>query len=118
MERRKLTVEQKNKVFNNLAIIMPLVALVLQIIVVGAPLVIYSINKNWAYLILMLGIELYVMPVLLSICGIIGLICSILALKKICFKIRYVVMIVLSALEVFLAVAFFAAMSRMMFGIL
>ena len=118
MEKRKLTVEQKNKVYNNLAIIMPLVALVLQIIIVVAPLIIYSVTKNWAYFILMIIAQFGFMPVVLTLCGIIGLICSILALKKICFKKRYVVMIVLSALEVFLAVAFFAAMSRMMFGIL
>lgn len=109
---------RKNKIVHRLALIMPLLALIVQILVLAVPIGIYCINQNWAYLILMYGVELYVMPVLLSICGIIGLICSILALKKICFKIRYVVMIVLSALEVFLAVAFFAAMSRMMFGIL
>lgn len=116
MERRKLTVEQKNKVFNNLAIIMPLVALVLQIIIVVAPLVIYSVTKNWAYFILMVIAQFGFVPVILTICGIIGLICSILALKKSRLKKRYVVMIILSSLEILLAIALFIAMPGMLFG--
>ena len=113
---KKLTEEQKMKVLHKLAVIMPLIALVLQILVLAVPMGIYSINKNWAYLILMFGIELYVMPVLLSICGIIGLICSILALKKSRLKKRYVVMIILSSLEILLAIALFIAMPGMLFG--
>lgn len=117
MEKRKLTVEQKNKVYNNLAIIMPLVALVLQIIIVVAPLIIYSVTKNWAYFILMIIAQFGFMPVVLTLCGIIGLICTILALKKICFKKRYVVIVILSALEILLGIALFVAMPGMLLGI-
>ena len=89
---------------------MPLTALIIQILVLAVPIGIYSTNKNWAYLIVMFGVQLLIMPFILIVSGITGLICSILALKKICFKIRYVVMIVLSSAETILAIQLFRAM--------
>ena len=114
---KKITEEQKKKVVHNLTFVMPLTALVLQVLVLAIPFVIYAVTKNWAFLIIMLIAQFGFVPVVLVIGGIIGLICSILALKKICFKKRYVVMIILSALEILLGIGLFLAMPEMLFGI-
>ena len=114
---KKITEEQKKKVVHNLAFVMPLTALALQVLVLAIPFVIYAVTKNWAFLIIMLIAQFGFMPVILVVGGIIGLICTILALKKIRFKKRYVAMIILSALEILLGIALFVAMPEMLFGI-
>lgn len=117
MGLKNLSEEQKNKVYHNLGMSMPIIGLVLQVLVLAIPFVIYAVTKNWAFLIIMLIAQFGFVPVVLVIGGIIGLICTILALKKICFKKRYVVMIILSSLEILLAIALFVAMPGMLFGI-
>ncbi|MBE5888195.1 MAG: hypothetical protein E7283_05085 [Lachnospiraceae bacterium] len=114
---KKITEEQKKKVVHNLTFVMPLTGLVLQVLLVVLPLMIYALTKNWAFLIMMMIAQFGFAPAFLLVCGIIGLICSILALKKICFKKRYVVMIILSALEILLGIGLFLAMPEMLFGI-
>ena len=107
---------EKKKMYNNLALMMPLIGLNLQILVLVIPSVIYSISQNWAYLIMMLIAQFGIMPGILLICGSIGLICSILALKKIRFRKRYVVMVILSAIELILGVVLLCAMPRALLG--
>lgn len=114
---KKITEEQKKKVVHNLTFVMPLTALVLQVLLVVLPLMIYAVTKNWAFFIVMIIAQFGFAPAFLLVCGIIGLICSILALKTICFKKCYVVMIILSSLEILLAIALFLAMPEMLFGI-
>ena len=107
---------QKKKIYNKLALMMPLIGLNLQILALVIPTVIYSISQNWAYLIIMLIAQFGIMPGILLICGSIGLICSILALKKIRFRKRYVVSLVLSVIELILGIVLFCAMPRVLGG--
>ena len=107
---RKLTEEQKKKLYNNLAIFLPLIELILQIFVMAVPFSIYGMTRNWAYIILYIGIQIGIMPVILMIGALGGLIFSILALQKICFRKRYIVMFCLSGLEFILSIVLFQAM--------
>ena len=114
---KKLTEEQKMKLYHNLAIFFPVMGLILQILVIAVPFTIYGMTQNWAYFILYVIAQIGIMPALLLICGVGGLIFSIIAIKKVRFAKRYIVTSVLSGLLSIFAVALFPAMLSMFFGI-
>lgn len=105
MEKRKLTEEQTKKLYNNLAICFAVMGVILEILILIVPWGLYAITKNWAFIVFFLIAQLGIMPVIFLICGLGGIVCSILAIRKNKFKARYIFIVLLSVVMIFLGIA-------------
>ena len=102
---KKLTEEQKKKLYNNLAICFVVMGFVLELLTLIVPWGLFAVTENWGFIVLFLIVQLEIMPVIFIICGLGGIVCSILAIRTNKFKVRYIFTVLLSVLMILLGVA-------------
>ena len=104
MQNKKLTEEQTKKVYNNLPIYFAVTGVILEILILIVSWGGYAITKNWGFIVFFLMMQLGVMPVIFLICGLSGMVCSVLTIRKNKVKTHYIFKVLLSVLMLLLGV--------------
>lgn len=95
---------EKDKLANSMALSFTIAGVILEIVTLVMLLVIPMFTENWAFMVLGIMFQFYVIPYCWLLCGFGGLIFSILALQKVGKKKRYQVTLVISIVMIILGV--------------